>query len=154
MGLSYTINLVFTITTHPPPTGTLFLAFMVLRLEFFIVVDSPMLNYDPKKDKINPKRCQICVQRLEEKKSDVIFPNLIQKGLNCPPCMSTQLSRLSMQCSSEADHRQCRVLGNIPTPAVTSKQLSIVTALTQLMVTSTPTPSHNLIIPYIIIIQS
>ena len=37
---------------------------------------SPMLNYDPKKDKINPKRCQICVQRLEEKKSDVIFPNL------------------------------------------------------------------------------
>ena len=37
---------------------------------------SPMLNYDPKKDKINPKRCQICVQRLEEKNSDVIFPNL------------------------------------------------------------------------------
>ena len=36
-----------------------------------------MLNYDPKKDKINPKRCQICVQRLEEKKSDVIFPNHI-----------------------------------------------------------------------------
>ena len=37
-----------------------------------------MLNYDPKKDKINPKRCQICVQiqRLEEKISDVIFPNL------------------------------------------------------------------------------
>ena len=35
-----------------------------------------MLNYDPKKDKINPKRCQICVQRLEEKNSDVIFPNL------------------------------------------------------------------------------
>ena len=37
---------------------------------------SPMLNYDPKKDKINPKRCQICVLRLEEKKSDVIFHNL------------------------------------------------------------------------------
>ena len=36
-----------------------------------------MLNYDPKKDQINPKRCQICVQRLEEKKSDVIFPNHI-----------------------------------------------------------------------------
>ena len=36
---------------------------------------SPMLNYDPKKDIINPKRCQIWVQRLEEKKSDVIFPN-------------------------------------------------------------------------------
>ena len=35
----------------------------------------PKLNYDPKKDKINPKHCQICVQRLEEKKSDVIFPN-------------------------------------------------------------------------------
>ena len=35
-----------------------------------------MLNYDLKKDKINPKHCQICVQRLEEKKSDVIFPNL------------------------------------------------------------------------------
>ena len=35
-----------------------------------------MLNYDPKKDKINPKRCQLCVQRLEEKKSDVIFHNL------------------------------------------------------------------------------
>ena len=34
-----------------------------------------MLNYDPKKDKINPKCCQICVQRLEEKKCDVIFPN-------------------------------------------------------------------------------
>ena len=39
------------------------------------MIVSPMLNYDPKKDIINPKRCQICVQRLEEKKSDVIFPN-------------------------------------------------------------------------------
>ena len=41
-----------------------------------------MLNYDPKKDKINPKRCQICVQRLEEKKSDVIFPNLATPLVN------------------------------------------------------------------------
>ena len=30
-----------------------------------------MLNYDPKKDKINPTHCQICVQRLEEKKSNI-----------------------------------------------------------------------------------
>ena len=35
-----------------------------------------MFNYDSKKDKINLKRCHICVQRLEEKKYDVIFPNL------------------------------------------------------------------------------
>ena len=41
----------------------------------FILYIEYMLNYDPKKDQINPKRCQICVQRLEEKKSDVIFPN-------------------------------------------------------------------------------
>ena len=34
-----------------------------------------MLNYDPKTDIINPKHCQICVQRLKEYKFDVIFPN-------------------------------------------------------------------------------
>ena len=48
--------------------------------------NSPMLNYDPKKDIyiIYPKCRQICVQRLEEKKSDVIFPNLTNEAENVP----------------------------------------------------------------------
>ena len=50
-------------------------------LKNFNFCNCPMLNYDPKKDIVNPKRCQIYVQRLEGEKSDVIFPNLDLKPI-------------------------------------------------------------------------
>ena len=58
-----------------------------------------MLNYDPKKDIINPKRCQICVQRLEEKKSDVIFPNL----------SNVLIENLSILPNDCIDHKNTRI---------------------------------------------